>query len=136
MVEQLARELSEALIKSQYGQALIEAKKAYDADDEAKQLLQDYVNKQNAFQNKPQAAGRSMLPESRKIIGREGRAGKRALQQGANLLLQNIQKPIPLILLIFQKSGGGGDIGRTSDGEKTTPHQIAGGPIAFVFLHL
>ena len=52
MVEQLARELSEALIKSQYGQALIEAKKAYDADDEAKQLLQDYVNKQNAFQNK------------------------------------------------------------------------------------
>lgn len=52
MVEQKARELAEALINSQYGQALINAKKAYDADESAKQLLVDYVNKQEAFQNK------------------------------------------------------------------------------------
>ena len=52
MIEQTARQLAEEIIKSQYGQALIEAKKAYDADDEAKAMLQQYIDKQNAFQNK------------------------------------------------------------------------------------
>ncbi len=52
MVEQTARMLAEEIIKSEYGQALIEAKKAYDADDEAKNMLQEYINKQDAFQKK------------------------------------------------------------------------------------
>ena len=52
MVEQTARMLAEEIIKSEYGQALIEAKKAYDADDEAKNILQAYINKQDAFQMK------------------------------------------------------------------------------------
>ncbi|GFI61226.1 hypothetical protein IMSAG049_00383 [Clostridiales bacterium] len=52
MVEQTARQLAEEIINSEYGKALIAAKKAYDEDPEAKKLLEDYVNKQNSFQNK------------------------------------------------------------------------------------
>ncbi|MCD8036070.1 MAG: YlbF family regulator [Clostridiales bacterium] len=52
MVEQTARQLAEEILKSEYGQALIEAKKAYDEDPAAKQLLTEYVEKQEAFQNK------------------------------------------------------------------------------------
>lgn len=52
MVEQTARQLAEEILKSEYGQALIAAKKAYDEDPDAKKLLQDYVAKQDAFQNK------------------------------------------------------------------------------------
>ena len=52
MVEQTARKLAEELINSEYGQAFITAKKAYDEDLEAQKMVQDYVNKQNAFQNR------------------------------------------------------------------------------------
>ena len=52
MVEQTARKLAEELINSEYGQAFITAKKAYDEDLEAQKMGQDYVNKQNAFQNR------------------------------------------------------------------------------------
>lgn len=52
MVEQTARKLAEELINSEYAQAFITAKKAYDEDLEAQKMVQDYVNKQNAFQNR------------------------------------------------------------------------------------
>lgn len=52
MVEQTARKLAEELINSEYGQAFKVAKKAYDEDLEAQKMVQDYVNKQNAFQDR------------------------------------------------------------------------------------
>ena len=52
MVEQTARKLAEELINSEYGQAFKVAKKAYDEDLVAQQMVQEYVNKQNAFQDK------------------------------------------------------------------------------------
>ncbi len=52
MVEQTARQLAEEILNSEYGKALVAAKKAYDEDPDAKKLLQEYVDKQNAFQNK------------------------------------------------------------------------------------
>lgn len=52
MVEQTARKLAEELINSEYGQAFKVAKKAYDEDLVAQQMVQEYVNKQNAFQDR------------------------------------------------------------------------------------
>ncbi len=52
MVEQTARQLAEELINSEYGQAFKVAKQAYDEDLVAQKMVQDYVNKQNAFQDK------------------------------------------------------------------------------------
>ena len=52
MVEQLARQLAEELINSEYGKAFSVAKKAYDEDKEAQQMVQDYINMQNNFQDK------------------------------------------------------------------------------------
>ncbi len=52
MVEQTARKLAEELINSEYGQAFKAAKTAYDEDLEAQKMVQDYINKQNAFQDK------------------------------------------------------------------------------------
>ena len=63
MVEQTARKLAEELINSEYGQAFITAKKAYDEDLEAQKMVQDYVNKQNAFQNR---LGNEAVPDEDK----------------------------------------------------------------------
>ena len=52
MVEQIARQLAEELVKSEYGQAFIAAKKAYDEDFEAQKMLKDYIDKQNNFQDR------------------------------------------------------------------------------------
>lgn len=52
MVEDTARKLAEELINSEYAQKLIAAKKAYDEDTEAQNMVQEYVNMQNKFQNR------------------------------------------------------------------------------------
>ena len=52
MVEQMARQIAQEVIASEYGKKLIEAKKAYDEDLEAQKMLQDYTNFQNSFQNR------------------------------------------------------------------------------------
>ncbi|MEA4973374.1 hypothetical protein SDC9_71615 [bioreactor metagenome] len=52
MVEDTARRLAEELIKSEYAQKLIAAKKAYDEDLEAQNMVQEYIDMQNKFQNR------------------------------------------------------------------------------------
>lgn len=52
MVEDTARKLAEELIKSEYAQKLIAAKKAYDEDIEAQKMVQEYIDMQNRFQNR------------------------------------------------------------------------------------
>ena len=52
MVEQIARQLAEELVKSEYGQAFIAAKQAYDKDLDAQNMLKEYVDKQEDFQNR------------------------------------------------------------------------------------
>ena len=42
MVEQIARQLAEELVKSEYGQAFIAAKQAYDKDLDAQNMLKEY----------------------------------------------------------------------------------------------
>lgn len=50
MVEDTARKLAEELIASEYAQKLIAAKKAYDEDLDAQNMVSNYINMQNTFQ--------------------------------------------------------------------------------------
>jgi len=50
MVEDTARKLAEELIASEYAQNLIAAKKAYDEDLDAQNMVQEYIEMQNKFQ--------------------------------------------------------------------------------------
>ena len=52
MVEQTARQLAEELINCEYGKAFKAAKQAYDADFEAQAKLNDYVRRENMFQQR------------------------------------------------------------------------------------
>lgn len=52
MVEDTARKLAEELIASEYAQKLIAAKKAYDEDLDAQNMVSQYINMQNSFQSR------------------------------------------------------------------------------------